>query len=208
MNSEEVFAELKKDESFLKAKIHMFTLKMDRERRMKRLNLINQMYELVSPRNNNWLLYIRVSDKDRGITYGAYTKGHINFWMFPHDDSFCVHYTKHFLERYRERYLKDETIPIIKTIKMFTRANFSSVLYWGDKDIDNPKDGDQYIGRYQDGMVLGELERPNDYLWIFHHITYITFDMLKGEQIDIEKDAAEILNNRRDFLRKVSGIIK
>lgn len=89
--------------------------------------------------------------------------------------------TPHFLDRYRERYLKDKTILKIQAILRFYMSN-RSYLY---TDIPSEKySGNCYIV-CNDGLGLGIMHNKH----IVEFKTFITFEMLHQDQADIIEEA-------------------
>lgn len=89
-------------------------------------------------------------------------------------------YIPHFFDRYRERELKDIHKPKLETIINFFQKN-STGQY---SNIDNPKYKDSIFYTVATGVMLGSIYNDS----INELRTYITFEMLRGNQIDTNVD--------------------
>ena len=85
-------------------------------------------------------------------------------------------YTPHLFDRYRERELKDINKPKLQTILDFFRNNATTTF----QSVDNAKYENSIFNVSPKGVLLGS--QLSEY--IYEYRTYITFDMLRGEQID------------------------
>lgn len=146
--------------------------------------------ELTSPRGNKYILQInskgRSDYKKYGLLYTVYMYYHrpegiyvamlgsIGSWTTK--DDFYNIYTPHFFDRYRERELKDIHKPKLQTIIDFFTHNATGQYI----NVDNDKYKNSIFYTVPTGVMLGSIY--NDY--IFELRTYITFDMLRDEQVD------------------------
>lgn len=146
--------------------------------------------ELTSNRGNKYILQInskgRSDYKRSGLLFIVYMYYHrpegIYVVMLGSNGSWTVNddfynvYTPHFFDRYRERELKDIHKPKLQTIIDFFKHNATGRYI----TVDNDKYKNSIFYTVPTGVMLGSIY--NEY--IFELRTYITFTMLKDEQID------------------------
>ena len=89
-------------------------------------------------------------------------------------------YTPHFFDRYRERFLKDVTLNKIDTIVRFFKVNNAFCLL----DYDAPNYSGSKLIACPEGVCLGYMREEQVELK-----TFISFEMLKNNQIDLTQDA-------------------
>ena len=162
--------------------------------------------ELTSKRGNKYILQINSKGKSdykkKGLLYIIYMYYHrpegiyvvmlgSNGSWTTKDDFYNI-YTPHFFDRYRERELKDIHKPKLQTIIDFFAHNATGNFI----EVNNEKYKDSIFYTVPTGVMLGSIY--NDY--IFELRTYITFDMLKGNQVDDNEILAarvkEYMDNR------------
>lgn len=146
--------------------------------------------ELTSPRGNKYILQInskgRSDFKKSGFLYIIYMYYHrpegiyavllvSNGSWTASDDGYNI-YTPHFFDRYRERELKDIHKPKLQTIIDFFKHNATGRYI----NVDNDKYKNSIFYTVPTGVMLGSLY--NDYIYELR--TYITFEMLRGKQVD------------------------
>lgn len=87
-----------------------------------------------------------------------------------------IFYTPHLFDRYRERELKDLSLNKLHVVNEFFKSNSTANFM----SLDNPKYVNSLYGVSKSGILLGK--KITDSLYEIK--TYITFDMLKGTQIN------------------------
>lgn len=146
--------------------------------------------EITSKRGNKYILQVNSKGKSdfkkNGLLFIIYMYYHrpegIYVVMLGSDGSWTVSddfyniYTPHFFDRYRERELKDIHKPKLQTIIDFFTHNATGRYI----NVDNEKYKDSIFYTVPTGVMLGSIYKDN----IFELRTYITFDMLKGNQVD------------------------
>ncbi len=131
--------------------------------------------------------------KKRGIQYMLFTiinlHGAINIARIFDNRTKVAFYTEHVLERYVERFIECEEEPINQefVIDLFKQNLYNTFCRQGGKR----KESDLMFC-INDGVLLGTVIASN----VVVYNTFITFDMLKGEQID----KVEALSERLDSL--------
>ena len=117
------------------------------------------------------------------IIYRLYTRKEGTYAMMqyysrnrPNEDRYCI-FPPHLFERYRERVLKDKNLPEEDTIFKFLQndnGTFKNIPKYHEKHIDS------LFCVTTEGVMLGK--KLNDTIMIAK--TYISYEMLKGSQID------------------------
>lgn len=117
------------------------------------------------------------------IIYRLYTRKEGTYAMMQYysrnrldEDRYCI-FPPHLLERYRERVLKDKNLPEEDTIFKFLQndnGTFKDIPKYHEKHIDS------LFCVTTEGVMLGK--KLNDTIMIAK--TYISYEMLKGSQID------------------------
>lgn len=123
------------------------------------------------------------------IIHYMYYRRAEGFYAVSHTLRFYYRYTiypPHFFQRYQERFLHQPELSQQKTIEMFFKRTLGTAN--ADKLDDN-----KYQLSCTDGVILGIEDMPG----ILVAKTFVSVDMLKGKQIDRNKNRNAIL---RDFL--------
>lgn len=107
-----------------------------------------------------------------------------------------IFYTPHFFDRYKERELKDISLPKVQAIHEFLKYN-SNVDFFS---VEMPKYPDSMFGVSLHGVVLAVRVGWNQ----IEGRTYLPFEMLKGEQIEL---SADLLGYLKAFLEHKYGVI-
>ena len=146
--------------------------------------------ELTSKRGNKYILQINSKGKSDFkkkdllfITYmyyhrpeGIYAVMVASQGVASSADDFYNIYTPHFFDRYRERELKNIHMPKMEAIIDFFTHNATSKHV----EVESEKYKDSLFYTVPTGVMLGN--KYNDYICEIK--TYITFDMLRGNQVD------------------------
>jgi hypothetical protein len=136
--------------------------------------------EHISPRKNNYFIsFVSTSKKD--IKLGPIESDFL-YYHRPEGiyaatidyDCLCITiYSPHFFDRYRERYLKDTSIPKLEVIKEYFKYN-STIRRTRDRRLSD----NGICGTGMHGAVLGIEESHEIHLFK----TFVSFDMLKQDQ--------------------------
>lgn len=147
--------------------------------------------EYTSPSRNNFLIYVDAkSKKDALIPFvtvvGYYQRpeGIYAAMIIPfHSGKFNVLiYPPHFFKRYKERYVKED-LSSLELIKIFFKNNPTYIL----QTVEN----DNFRGTCNQGFVFGSFLNPT----ISIVKTYISNDMLKGDQTNLNKILSKELSD-------------
>lgn len=203
MTNEEIIREIELDYDVVKRKCDYLGNRL-RKISIKSRKTIIKSIKYTSPRKNNWLLVFEVNKK---VTYSSryvYTK-HDGFSAYGCLDEIkdgIVLITKHFLDRYNERFLKRPNISIIDILSTFLERNT-------DMDIIMQM-GDEYriFSTIVDGVALG-----NGYICKGYNIriikTFITnnmlFDSQESKYNNIKKQFID--NDKTTPFRDINDII-
>jgi hypothetical protein len=143
--------------------------------------------EYESKSHNKWNIQVRTTQKDVGFSYfiRSYdTTGLIAFNVVEdiNRTKYLVKYSTHFFKRYNERMKLNET-NMEKLVRRYFK--FNSNLDHKMGNINGFEDGtaQTYLAG-SEGVALGWLDRQKNLLCIK---TFVTNEMLKGEQIDFVK---------------------
>lgn len=154
-----------------------------------------------SPRGNTYILQINSKGKSdykkNGFLFVVYMYYHrpegIYAVMLCSNSSHSFSntsyniYIPHFFDRYRERELKDIHKPKMETIIDFFQHN-STGKY---STFESEKYKNSIFFTVPSGVMLGSIYNSN----INELRTYITFEMLKGEQVDNSKSLSNIISD-------------
>lgn len=145
-------------------------------------------FEYISPRKNKWLIFfesrnkkevfdnsrislVAIFDTKIGIhaVMGTFTDGKMHYIIYP----------PHFFSRYRQRVLQNE-IATKDLIIRFFKENYSYVYSVKDIQLTEDKWQREVHGTTKEGVALGFQTAEGNILFK----TFITYEMLKGEQIE------------------------
>jgi hypothetical protein len=197
MNNDELFNEIIKDNKIVLRKALYHLKEVRREAIKKRDKELWKFFDYESkPNKNNWLILIGYNHGDPLILSAVrYLKeGKLNFFVEQSDNLALVSYTSHFLERYNERFLKQDKITKMDLFKQFIIYNTVSTI-----DIYPDSDSDKFrcFGRFKDGIGLGIFEDMGSRR-IFFLKTYITTEMILKYQKNEFDSINEAFKEHRD----------
>jgi len=201
MTPTELTRELLRDRENIFRKVQYLEREVERARiKSKDKSFAVKIFDYKSPLKNNWILIFRKTKKGAALTMIAYTKGKVDFYMLCTNDV-VEHFTKHFLERYRERYLKDETLSIVETMKRFALRNDQSM---SEIKVNTEN---EFQCLKVDGLSFGVLEETNQSA-IFHECTFITMDMVKEKQMDKVIDLGlQLAQFKKDMVKQYGNAV-
>ena len=201
MDSKEIVALLKEDNSFAQHKFdetykHYEKLAKGYSHRKDRINFKPLSFKSAKGFNYVFRYYKRAAD-DPGDgkvgleDYAWFTKSRGIFAVrridmrgqFEGERRYLV-YIPHFFDRYRERYLKDPSVPKLDVLHQYMLSNGQGAL----AEIPSEKYPGSVWSRCDDGLVLCQQIDPN----IYECKTFITFDMTySGERQFVDYTAEE-----------------
>jgi len=180
MTSEELVKEILNDETFVKRKVIHLIKRLRREAIKSRNKHLTRYYNYKSPQKNDWLIYLENNSGIQRfvmIVYYLDEKG-INAITSSSDKELIIHYSSHFLERYNERFFKQENFSKLDVLKQFIPKNHISTHGF----LEHLSTGQITIfTRFKDGVGLGVYETINNKKFISLK-TYISEDMIKDSQ--------------------------
>jgi hypothetical protein len=141
------------------------------------------MLEYTSPMKNNWIVFINYYVKEPvyvPVVYYLNEYG-MNGIMVGEDDVQLSHYTSHFLDRYNQRFLKNDGMSKLELLKHFIKQNPMSQAQTVPDDKNYPN---QIFGRFSEGMGFGYQERLTRNLLI-HYKTFVSSDMRFESQEEV-----------------------
>ena len=155
--------------------------------------------EWTSPRHNKMLLTPFSRNKKDARKNGLVVnvcciflyKGELNMAVYSHMVLPWIHvqfFTRHFFQRYNERYLHDPSLQMMDIVKHFIRSEFVESF---SKIVEHPKLGLESFTIFPHGCSFSEIVDNDPY--VLHH-TFVSFDMLYTEQL---LNLAELLYEQR-----------
>lgn len=187
MTSQELCNEIFKDESVVISKATYLAKDIRRLALKSKEKYTEKIYEYKSKQNNNWIIIIHANKKVIDTFYITYYLDQygLNGIMTANDKKSLLHYTPHFLERYNQRFLKQENLSKIEILKRFLSVNWHAFVN------DTPDYGENkncFFTRFREGIGLGYKEHVNGYLNTIHHFkTYISPEMtFENQQKDLD----------------------
>ena len=182
MNSRELMNEIAKDYPMVLRKAIYLTENMRREAVKSKSKSVSRIFNYKSKQLNNWFI---ISHHIVDIAYYAvvvyYLDNHgLNGIAVSPESKEFIHFTPHFLERYNERFLKQEYIEKNELLKHFITHN---ALGTGVHAIDDDEIKYENFVRFNEGIGLGYVEQFNDISTsIVHHKTFISNEMIHCDQ--------------------------
>ena len=211
MNYAEIKSELDKDLKSVLNYVNKFSL--DNKYRREALKHTNRIWfkpvRWKSPHHNNYIILIESlgkSDfKKNGFVFYIFcyyfnNKNKLDVAMFTNMNDY-VFYSGHLFERYAERFLNNKSMDKMDVIIKYFKSNRQTAFH----PFESSKYGNSIFGTTSDGVVLGNIING---MGIFK--TYITFDMLRGEEVDYNVDNSSSLEelksvcNTKEFIQEMS----
>lgn len=150
--------------------------------------------ECVTPSRNHFIMFLEAKSKrnanDLYITFVGYylrPEGIYAAMLLPSygGEKKIIIYPPHFFERYKQRYL-NEDVCTLDAIKTYFRINPTNMLEFVDAK--------KFRGSCNQGFVFGEMLTSN----IFIIKTFVSKEMLKGEQVDLNDRLLNQLSDLND----------
>lgn len=180
MTLEEIRAEIEKDYPILYRKSSYLGNKLARKMRLKRGESTFHSFEYTSKYKNTWLcnMYLSRKKKDRKSNFLMYFYGNRGLTaLLPGSDNKILYCTTHFFQRYNERRKLGFTLPV-DILRSFMEDNH----YFRFEFLEEVQPGIKIMfGVTQSGVILGTLHTE---LLLYKANTFLTNDMLKGDQVE------------------------
>ena len=229
MNAQELQKEIILDLGNVVGKVPHLVPSIRRKMYKRKEKKFTETVEYMSPKKNLWHIRITVNKKNPELVetaqqiylplteeiYQPYMidgMGGHGLWMGLGS---IEHITRHCLRRYRERFLKDETIPLDRVAKRILK-NGENGIHIDDKKVllDNV-DGIQFettktfFKTIEDGIQFGSVEKIEGKHLIFHNATFITYDMIYDDQADMTiKLAAAMKDFKEEYFEQIEQLYK
>ena len=119
MNSEEIATEILNDYQIVIRKAKYLNEKLRRDAIKTRNKHLNRIFDYKSKQKNDWLIVIDYNMGDPLILSAVYflNKSRLNAIVVQSDRKTLIYYSSHFLERYNERFLKQDNISKLDLLK-------------------------------------------------------------------------------------------
>jgi hypothetical protein len=184
MNSEELLEEIYKDLEVVIRKANYLTQGLRRQAVKSKGKYVQRVYDYKSLRHNRWFIIVDYYVKEPSVTVIAYYTDQygLNGILVDGTNQGLIHFTPHFLERYNERFLKQDGVTKVELLKRFVPANPLQVIKVVQKIDANQN---RIFGRFKEGIGLGYNEDFHVRGKVIHHFkTYISNNMILEFQIE------------------------
>ncbi|MBN1185503.1 MAG: hypothetical protein JXB49_24670 [Bacteroidales bacterium] len=179
------------------------TEELRREAIKSRNKHLKRIFEYKSKQKNDWLIDVDYNMGDPLILVAVYFlyEGRLNAVLVLSDKNTLVHYSSHFLERYNERFLKQDNISKLDLLKRFLPQNNVTTF-----DITTYSSGhkDTVFARFKDGIGLGFFEQLRNNKMVFLK-TYISPEMIKKYQKKGYESITDAFTEHWDEFLKIKG---
>lgn len=217
MNREELYAEAHKDLIVISTKANMFIDSVRKKAKsMHPFPVATQHMTITTSRKNVWTLEGRYDSYMKALTFQAYapiigasSNGYLQITGFKSSDM-VLHYTAHFMQRYKERYIDHYQIDLRgKSLYEYFVHNNSHVLY-------TRRNNGGYFIISDHGIAVAEF---SDERRLMTHVTFLGDDeltlrkqLIYDEEIGIYKGGLELkrlkLRNQKDNIITIWNIAK
>ncbi len=183
----EIRKEVLKDVESAKKKSVYVVAELEKKMRKQKLKTITHIYDYNSPNKNKWIVKIEIDSKNVASSFLTY------FYIDNKiaavqvvDARYLLYYTTHFFKRYKERMKLDIAKPEELIRKYLSDStNFAHQLLGVTEN---------YLLKMfilcKHGAILGNIHTESS---ICKMNTFITTDMLKTDQVEMEKEMVERL---------------
>jgi hypothetical protein len=189
MTFEELRREFERDKESLVSKVRFHSAKLIKQMRKTNRSTLDQYYEYVSPRKNRFVYHFMITSpkrEDFRINVYAYffTKRSYAVLIYSITSNRLLYCTSHLFTRYYQLHELDNDI-VHDLIKKFMNAEHISVT----QPLKPMGNGVwQAFIQMNTGVALGYL---HNLINLVELRTFITNDMLKGEQVELSKQLEE-----------------
>lgn len=193
MTENELVKEIQQDFKTVKKKIEYYAKSMRRDAIKSYDKHCFRIFEHASNRKNEWLIlvdYYKKYYQYKAVVYYVDKSG-LNAFMMENDEKSLLHFSSHFLERYNQRFLKQENVPKLELLKRFVSKNFKS----SHEDVsDTHYHQNQFFSILKEGVGLGYAEILENGI-ISRFRTFITDEMVLEHQRPTYEQARMNYNN-------------
>ncbi len=202
MTQAEIIKEIFKDLEFVMRKAFHLSKKLRRELIKNRKFATGDLFEYTSPLKNNWLILLILHKKTKDeLPFCMPTVLFLNKQGFHgasvKDDLSIDIYSPHYIDRYKERYLRKDTLSKTEALKAYLSTNVKHNL---DLVKDEKRHGKCFFARIPDGIGLGYQERIEGKT-VNHFKTFIRSDMIKDFQEKVYDDTTDEVFSLIDAIR-------
>jgi hypothetical protein len=185
MNSQELVVEISKDFKLVMRKAKYITDSLRREAIKSKTKHVHRVFDYKSQQRNDWLIIVDHYVGDPIFIIAVVyldNNGQLNGIMTDNQNRSLYHYSSHFLERYNERFLRQENISKKELLTQYLSQN-PTTMCTSAKDKDDMKN--RFFGRSREGIGLGNVEEVNaNPNTIMHFRTFIANDMIFESQTE------------------------
>ncbi len=184
MNSQELYSEIMNDYRIVNRKAYYLALSLRRAALKSKPKHVREIFDYKSKQRNTWIITIDcyVKGYESSATVFYLDKLGLNGISVNSDTISLSHYTPHFLDRYNERFLKDNKLSKLDLLKQFITQNPVETI---GEVTDSESKEVKIFGRFKEGVGLGYKEvfskSGNE---ILHFRTFISNDMVMDFQRD------------------------
>lgn len=184
MNNQEIANEIARDINMVRVKGKYLTETLRRTALKSKNKSARKIFDYKSRNHNKWIIICEYKKKSKKNIATAYYIDQYGFNAIIYDYNLksLIHFTPHFFSRYNERLLHQPNLSKIEILKIFLEHNSFGLIHLL-QDTNEIKKG--IFVKNENGIGLGfyeNLEGPIQQ--IFHLKTFITDNMLKGNQED------------------------
>jgi len=180
MNSEELANEILSDQIAVLKKAKYLTKDIRREAIKSKNKYLSKTYEYKSIHKNDWLITVEYNNGDPLILPVVYffKSGGLTSVLVLSGRKTLVQYSPHFLQRFNERFLKQDNITKLELLKRFLPQNNIATY-----DITTYDGGvsSRVFARFKEGIGLGTCEQLKNFTMVYLK-TYISPEMIKESQ--------------------------
>jgi hypothetical protein len=184
MDSKELYKEIHTDLEIVFRKAGYLTSGLRREAVKSKTKYVQRIFDYKSKRHNKWFIVVDYYVAQPVFTVVVYYFDNcgLNGIRINWNNKSLTHFTSHFLERYNERFLRQENLSKLELLKRFIPKNPIEVIRSvPDSDTIN----NRIFGRFKEGIGLGYDEVfGEDGKEIHHFKTFISNEMIFESQLD------------------------
>lgn len=217
MNQEELYAEVRKDLIVISTKANMFVDKVRKKAKMMNpFPVTPQSMTITTPQKNVWTVEGKHNLSMQALAFQAYapvigssTNGYIQMTGFK-SGAIVMHYTAHFMQRYKERYIDHYQIDLKgKSVYNYFVDNNTHALY-------TRRNKDGYFIVSEHGIAVAEFGEGRR---LMTHVTFLGDNeltlrkqLIYDEEIRIYKAALELIRwkarNHKDDIITIWNMAK
>ena len=201
MNAKEIIKEVFLDIKSVENKADHYAKDLRRAAIKSRNKAATKSFDYKSIRKNDWIIFIKSTSSYCAIITSVHYLNNMGFnCLLVAEGKSLHHYSGHFLERYNERFLKQNSLSKVEIFKNYIHRNTIIANEELHSDNDNVK---RIISRISDGIVFGTFEIVNGYK-ITDLKTFISNDMI----LDFQKTDVNYINNNYELYCNENPVLK